>query len=398
MYRYLFFTILILLSLPSLANDITAIRMGQHPDKSRIVFDISGAMDFSAQIKNSPQRLVVHVPVKNWRVSGDSAFASPFMAVQQSQITENFTQITVPLSAPHIIQSAFMIAGAPHRLVVDMTPANDLEFKRQLSIIHGPLRITKDTGDDLGDLIASFKNNPTPYPESKPVNRPKPVIMIDAGHGGKDPGAISPSGIQEKNITLPMARRIAKILNDSGRYDAQLTRDDDRFIKLYNRVKIARNANADMFISIHADSVGNHVTRGASVYTLSDTASDAQTAKLAARENQADLIGGMNLNIEDADVSAILIDLSMRESMNQSKIIASKVISNFRTKGVETLKGPHRYAGFAVLKAPDVPSILIETGFVSNEAQARELTSPKHQIKIATAILKSLDKYFGYNE
>jgi len=390
--------VLMLLMMPfSLsAAQVVNIRSGDHPDKSRLVIEMTGEMDFRATILDRPKRLVIHIPAKNWSVQGGVVLTKPFRSTSHTTSVGNLMVLSFPLDSPHVIQSAFMMPGTPNRLVVDMVPANAIEFKQNLDVVHGPLRVIEER-ESLDSVISNIMGDATtPVPVSKPVKRKKPIIVIDAGHGGKDPGAISKSGIQEKQITLPMAKRIAAMLNATGRYDARLTRTKDHFIKLYNRVKIAQRAKADLFISIHADSVGNRKTKGASVYTLSNKASDVQSAKLAARENQADLIGGMDLDVEDEDVSAILIDLSMRESMNQSKKLANKVISNFRGVGVKTLRGPHRYAGFAVLKAPDIPSILIETGFVSNESEARKLLKPEHQKRIGRAILKSLDRYFGF--
>lgn len=400
MTRLLLIAFLLLIPRITYSAEILNMRTGQYPDKSRIVFEMTGELDFQAKTMQNPNRLIINLPVKNWNIqNGETRLTAPFTSIAHEKNLNNHTQISIPLSTPHIIQSAFMLegnTGKNNRLVIDMTPSTQIKFVQQLSTTHGPLVILKkDDAKSLESLIASFGEYETPIPKSKPITRKKPIIMIDAGHGGKDPGAISPSGIQEKMITLPMAKRLAQILNQSGKYVAKLTRSTDRYIKLYNRVKIARNADADLFISIHADSVGNHKTHGASIYTLSNTASDTQTAKLAARENQADLIGGIDLNIEDKDVSAILIDLSMRETMNQSKKLANSVVQRFKTAGVKTLKGPHRYAGFAVLKAPDVPSILIETGFVSNEREAKRLLSSAHQTRIANTILKSLDHYFG---
>lgn len=384
------------------AAEIQGMRIGQHPDKARVVIEMIGEVDFQARVEDHPKRLVLHLPVKNWSVPNDVVMASPFLSVKHEAIGNGLMRLTMPMEKPYIVRSAFMIAGEAgleNRLVIDMVPVPEIEFAHALSTVHGPLFVPNSTKvASLDDLIAGFVENdgiPAPQPQAKPVTMRKPVIVIDPGHGGKDPGAISPRGIKEKDITLSMAKTIVAILNKSGRYDARLTRSDDRFIKLYNRVKIARAAKADLFMSIHADSVGNNQTRGASVYTLSNTASDKQTEKLAARENRADLIGGIDLNVEDEDVSAILIDLSMRETMNQSKTLANTVVGGLRTGGVNTLKGPHRYAGFAVLKAPDVPSVLIETGFVSNEAEARTLLSKSHQEKIARSLLKSLDQYYG---
>ena len=393
MIPHLIFILLMFFNFSAFSAEIKALRIGQHPNKVRVVFDMNGEMDFQAKIADNPRRLVVHLPSKNWNVGGNVIWAKPFQSINHQKTDANLTKVSLPLSSAYVVQSAFMIGGKPNRLVIDMIPVTDIEFKSQLNKTHGPLEVG-NSDDVLGDLIASFEQ--TPYPPAKPIKRKKPIIVIDAGHGGKDPGAVSKGGILEKDITLPMARMIAKTLNQSGRYVAKLTRDNDRYIKLYNRVKIARKAKADLFISIHADSVGNTKTRGASVYTLSNTASDKQTAKLAARENKADLIGGIDLNIEDEEVSAILIDLSMRESMNQSKDLANTVIDHLHHGGIQTLKGPHRYAGFAVLKAPDVPSILIETGFVSNEAQARELLKPSFHKRFSKSLLKSLDKHFEF--
>lgn len=399
-----FITILFLwgLSVPALSGDVQSLRIGQHPDKTRLVIELTGEVDFQAKItpiSNSNQsQLEIHIPKKQWAMSNDIVFAHPFTSIDQRHPYNGITSLYLPISSPHRIQNAFMLAGTPHRLVIDLVPTNMIDMQRHMDIVHGPLLLPNHRG--LDDLIAGLSGggqfDPTPIPIQKPSKKAKPIIVIDAGHGGKDPGAISKiTGIQEKQITLPMAKMMVNILNQSGRYDARLTRSTDIFIKLHNRVKIAQRAKADLFISVHADSVRNNVTKGASVYTLSDKASDKQSARLAARENQADLIDGLDLNIEDEDVSAILIDLSMRESVNQSKIVANNVIQSLRSSGVNTLKGPHRYAGFAVLKAPDIPSILIETGFVSNATEARKLLKPAHQRKIARAILKAVDDYYG---
>ena len=399
MARLILFFMVLMFSQSLFAAEIDGVRMGAHPDKSRLVIDLTGDVNFSVKIDDNPKRLTIYLPLKRWKVPERLVLAEPFKSIAHTSTQDNITRLTVPLSAPYVIRSAFMISGHNNngnRLVIDMVPATEIEFLSQLTNKHGPLKIMLHNSG-LDNLFAgvAVKDKPVIVAETKLLK--KPIVVLDPGHGGKDPGANSPRGIKEKDITISMAKTIARVLNQSGRYDARLTRTDDRYIKLYNRVKIARNADADIFVSIHADSVGNNTTRGASVYTLSNTASDAQTAKLAARENRADLIGGIDLNIEDEDVSAILIDLSMRETMNQSKILANTIVSGLGKSGVKTLKGPHRYAGFAVLKAPDIPSILIETGFVSNEKEAQNLLNPSYQANIGRALLKSLDKYFGNN-
>lgn len=382
MIRLTLFFIILFSVYPAHAAVLNGMRVGEHPDKIRLVIVLSDTVEFQAKVVSDPNRLSIYLPLHNADNVKNVRLAYPFTEVEYHKMSGDIMRIDMPLAKPHIIRNAFMIAGeakSAHRLVIDMITASQDEFDQNSTILHGPLDVeTKDTTSTDNVQEVTFK----------------PVIMIDAGHGGRDPGAISPRGIKEKDITLSIAKTLASIFNQTGRYDVLLTRDDDRFLKLNDRVKIARQAKADLFISIHADSVGNDRTRGASVYTLSNKASDSQTAMLAARENSADLIGGLDLDVEDKTVSAILIDLSMRETMNRSKGLAGNVVAGLRAGGVETLKGSHRYAGFAVLKAPDIPSILIETGFVSNEDEARTLLNAEHQTQIGEALLQGVDRYF----
>lgn len=406
MIRLLTFILFICITSTAQANVIQGLRIGHHDDYSRIVIDLTGDPDFNVSMQNNPNRVRIAFPPKQWRADGKINLQKPFEAIQHKQ-NQNASIITIDTNATFKIKHAFILnSGAnngTHRLVIDVERIPAHNTAQYMGVKHGSFIEHGDKPKTLDDLLASIQDE-QPYilatpPSAKPavITRKKPIIVIDPGHGGQDPGAISPGGIKEKNITLPMAKTVAHILNATGRYDARLTRSKDYYIKLHDRVKIARNANADIFISIHADSVGNHNTRGASIYTLSNTASDKQTARLAARENRSDIIAGVDLDVEDPDISKILLDLSMRETMNQSKILANTVVSIFQNTNVGTLKRPHRYAGFAVLKAPDVPSILIETGFVSNEAEARRLLTPTYQKRIAQSILHSLDKYFDKN-
>lgn len=397
MSKTLIFSIGLLLCMgfSAAASEIVGLRLGTHPDKTRIVVEMTGNADFRAEVSNNPKQLNIYLPADNWRVRGDTVLVPPFTAVRHDRLTGGvgMTHLTLPMTKPMIIRTAYLLPGqngTPHRLVVDMTDATEVEFAAATQAVHGSLAVHNRS---LNDVLQTIVTTSGPVPVAKPSFK-KPVIVIDAGHGGVDPGAISPGGIKEKDITLAMAKTIARTLNATGRYDARLTRTTDKFIKLHDRVKIARAAKADIFMSIHADSVGNRTTRGASIYTLSDKASDEQTARLAARENRADLIGGIDLNEEDEDVTAILLDLSMRETMNQSKFLANTVVVSFGFDGVNVLENPHRYAGFAVLKAPDVPSVLIETGFVSNEGEARRLLSVEYQQKVAVSLMRSLDRYF----
>ena len=243
----------------------------------------------------------------------------------------------------------------------------------------------------------SFIPAPRPGPEPGDpamAGTGKPLIAIDAGHGGIDPGAIAVSGELEKNITLATARTLARILERTGRYRVLLVRDDDSFIRLRHRVEIAHRAGADMLISLHADSIDDQKFRGTSVYTLSETASDKEAALLASKENKVDIIGGTDLSHHDKLVASILIDLAQRDTNNKSIDLADLLINELG-QVTHLVKNTRRYAGFVVLKSPDTPSVLIELGYLSNKTDAAELTRPSHQEKLAHAITQAINRYFS---
>nr|WP_279379658.1 N-acetylmuramoyl-L-alanine amidase [Polymorphobacter fuscus] len=220
----------------------------------------------------------------------------------------------------------------------------------------------------------------------------KPLVVIDAGHGGKDVGTISVNGGYEKAVTLAIATATARLLEKSGKVRVKLTRADDRFIPLGGRVAIARAARADLFVSIHADSAPNVAARGASVYTLSAVASDAVSARLAARENKADIIGGVNLGVEAPDVGDIMIDLSRRATGNVSVAFA-EILQDELQEGI-TFRGEfHHFAGFYVLKAPDVPSVLLETGYLSNADDSTFLFSASGRRRIAEGTARAIERH-----
>ena len=248
--------------------------------------------------------------------------------------------------------------------------------------------------------VAATRPPPSaPAPQAKGKKREdRKIIVIDAGHGGVDPGAISVSGAYEKDITLPMALALKKALEQDGRYKAVLTRSTDVFLRLRERVEVARAAGADLFISLHADSVGSPIgaqtVRGASVYTLSEQASDKEAEALAAKENKADIIAGVDLGGKSIDVSNILIDLAQRESMNEAARFAALLVDDLKDV-VPVLDRSHRFAGFAVLKAPDIPSVLIEMGYLSNKADEQRLRSEAQRAKLAAAMRQAVDSFFA---
>ncbi|MCU0892927.1 MAG: N-acetylmuramoyl-L-alanine amidase [Rhodospirillales bacterium] len=234
-----------------------------------------------------------------------------------------------------------------------------------------------------------------PVPARRPYSPRAPrVVVLDPGHGGADPGAIGVSGVYEKDITLAAAREIKRALEQTGRYKVLLTRNDDRFIRLRDRVEFARRAGAELFVSVHADSVSSREIRGASVYTLSTTASDSEAAALAEKENKADLIAGLDLSGESSEVTNILINLAQRETMNQSAAFAGHVVEQLGG-ATGLLPNPHRFAGFAVLKAPDIPSVLLELGFLSNRSDERALLRSDNRTRVAEAVAKAVDGYLN---
>jgi len=232
-----------------------------------------------------------------------------------------------------------------------------------------------------------------------PVQGPRrldaPLVVIDAGHGGHDPGSSSSGGDeQEKDVALKIAKAIRDELLESGKVRVALTRSDDRFLVLQERREIARRLHADLFISVHCDSAPNPAARGASIYTLSETSSDRVAAALAARENKADVINGIDLSRENNDVSSILIDLAQRETLNTSSTFAAEL-----QRELSPLIGLkptfHKFAGLMVLKAPDVPSVLLETGYISNDDDLVLLTSEEYRRKIATGVRRAVEAHFA---
>lgn len=229
--------------------------------------------------------------------------------------------------------------------------------------------------------------------QAETQRRTRPLVMLDPGHGGVDPGCIGVTGIYEKDITFATAQALAGNLEATGRYRVALTRTDDEFVALGERVERARAARADLLLSIHADALPEEYMRGASVFTLSEQASDRAAAALAARENKADLVAGIDLSRHTPEVSDILFDLARRETNNESIKLARSLVSELGRR-VRLLNHSHRSAGFAVLKAPDIPSALVEIGCLSNRQEEAELQLPSYQHKVALGLLQSVSDFF----
>jgi len=228
-----------------------------------------------------------------------------------------------------------------------------------------------------------------------PKDAARPLIVIDAGHGGHDPGAVNAEhGWREKDVTLAMARAIRAELLKTGRFRVALTRDDDEYLILQERFGVARALNADLFLSVHADAAANAEARGATIYTLSEVSSDREAARLAARENRADILNGVNLARQPAGVSSILIDLTQRDTMAKSTQFA-RILEREAAPFLSFQTPAHRFASLVVLKSPDTPSLLLETGYISNEADGEMIRSGAGQRQVAKGVARAVTVYFA---
>ena len=238
---------------------------------------------------------------------------------------------------------------------------------------------------------------PTPKSVKKPAPLPRPkLVFLDPGHGGKDPGAQGIRGTQEKAVVMAIARELQRELLAGGRYRVLLTRNTDNYVALRERVARAQEAKADLFLSLHADSCDNSDVRGASVYTLSEQATDRETAALAARENRADaVVAGMRLADKPDIVASTLVAMAQRGTVNDSRRLAETIVQSFGRNGVRLLPRTHRQAGFAVLTSPDIPAALVELGYLSNPQDEKLLTVRQHQIALARALRGSVDAHFA---
>ncbi len=267
---------------------------------------------------------------------------------------------------------------------------NEAGLKRRLAL--GVL-VSGSIGLAMPALARTERTAPM-KPKPKPAPRLK-VIALDPGHGGADPGTTGASGMHEKTVVYAVATALERELSAGRRYRVALTRRGDLFVPLRERVARARAARADLFISLHADAHPDPTVRGATVYTLSEGASDREAAALAAKENKADLVAGVDLRRQPDDVASVLIELTQRGTINQSRAFAGIMVDALHRSGVATLPRSHRQAGFAVLTAPDMPAILLEMGYLSNRADERLLLNRAHQQKLARAIAAAADRYFG---
>ncbi len=328
------------------------------------------------------------------RAGDDELLDDPVARVTQSR-RDGGTRFALDLTGPTVVGDAGFQDGG-RTLVLQLRPVSRAAFAAAGEAgwsTYLPLRLSGGSRYRVTRLVPPrVKAGPLPRVTGEPG---KPLVVIDPGHGGIDPGAINPvTGLREKDVTLKIARAIREQLAASGRVRVALTREDDRFLVLRERFGIARRLHADLFLSIHCDSTGSEDATGASAYTLSEVASDKEAARLAARENKADVIGGVDLGGAGADVQSILIDLTQRETMNASAGFA-RLLGREARPLIPVKAQFHRMASLMVLKAPDLPSVLFETGYISNPADAAFLDSADGRERVAESVEHAVEAHFA---
>ena len=369
----------------------TALAIGAAGAGTQVSITFTQAPRYRVFTLVGPDRVVIDLEEVEFRIP-DSARsgAGPIKAMRFGLFQPGTSRMVLDLAGPHVIMGAELAgAGAgPSTLVLRLYPVSAVEAAGR-----------------SGQVVAATLAQPVSIATSRlPQLKPKGpsaagrvVVAVDAGHGGVDPGAIGTRGTFEKTVTFSFAQDIKEQLEKTGRFKVVLTREGDRFMRLRDRIAAARRAGAQLFISLHADSHPDRSSRGASVYTLSEEASDAEAAALAAKENKADLIAGMDLSSENEVVTSILIDLAQRETKNLSAQFASMLVKELG-RNTRLLRNTHRFAGFAVLKAPDVASVLIELGYLSNPADEKQLLSAEYRTKLAQSVARAVADYFDWQE
>jgi len=358
------------------ATQIRNARLWRSEDKLRLVFDLSGPVSYKTFTLSAPYRLIIDLSGAS--LSGDfgqlALSETVIRSIRSGHFGKGDTRIVLDLSGP-VQLNTFLLApqdGQGHRLVLD--------------------------------LLSASKVAAPSVPRETPgkTNHPKRdiIVVVDPGHGGKDPGAVGAKGEREKDVVLSISQLLARRLKRENGFDVKLVRNDDFFVPLRKRVDIARQHKADIFISVHADAAPRLTASGASVYCLSEGGATSATARfMAQRENGADLLGATSLlNLKDKDpmLAGVILDMSMNATIAASLQLGSTVLGSLA--GITTLHQKRvEQAGFAVLKSPDVPSILVETGFISNARDSQRLVTARHQQAVADGLFEGLQRYFQKN-
>lgn len=371
--------------LPPLPNVIDA-RVTVTPERARLVIDLAARTEYSFVSLSEPDRLFIDVRAGTFSVAEPEGaptgegFIAGYL-IEQSAADR--VRATLTLSGPAQVQQAYVLdpfEGEPARLVVDIIPATAEEFAAN---------VERDRAATAENLSATAT---PPGGSELPINT-KPLVVIDPGHGGIDSGAETDAGVKEKDIVLAFSLKLQELLVESGRFEVALTRQDDTYLRLEERVALARTNKADIFVSIHADSFQQPEIRGASVYTRDENATDVLDKVMADTENKSDVIAGFTMPLMTPEVVDILLDLMRREMRVQSFMAAQSIVHQLEPS-VALRRFPVRQADFLVLQAPDVPSVLIELGFLSNANDIANLMQSDWRDRTAEAIARGISTYF----
>jgi N-acetylmuramoyl-L-alanine amidase len=364
----------------------TDARLAGDDKQTRLVIDLTRRIDVRAFTIADPYRVVIDVPQVAFQFPAKTGERGRGIvkAFRFGLVMKGRSRIVIDVTGPVRVARAFVVdpaEGQPARLVVDLAPVDRDTFLRAAAIDnHLPKAPDPPAGrEDVPKAPADAR----------------PMIVLDPGHGGIDNGTRAPSGEQEKDLVLRFAAMLREKIEKTGKYRVAMTRGDDTFVPLSDRVRFARGQGAQLFISIHCDALarGEGSADGATIYTLSDRASDSEAQRLADAENRADIIAGVNLAAEPDDIADILIDLAQRETKTFSASFARLVATEFKP-ATRLHKNPLRSAGFRVLKAPDIPSVLIELGYVSNPADLKQLISDQWRSRTSEAVAQAVHTYF----
>ena len=379
----------------TLAQDVvvSAAKLTASPQSTRFEVNLNKNIEFSATAVNDPYRIIIDI--------ADASFDFPTGAGRKAKglvtsfryglVEERKSRIVLDVSGPVLIGKSEVIPAKgkkPARLVVEILPTTAENFQ-----------VTFDSGQKpvdhaVADVQTAAITAAAPEPSENTTAVKSKTIVIDPGHGGIDPGAISAKKTKEKNVVLTFALALREALQKNPSYKVVLTREGDKFVSLEQRVKIAHDNKADLFIALHADTVAGRDVRGTTLYTVSNKATDAEAEALAQKENRADVIAGIDLANQSKAVSDVLINLAQRESKNQAMYFSKKAVNELTPVARFTGK-PIRSAAFVVLKSPDIPSVLVELGYLSNKGDEALLTSPEWRGQMAGAMAKAVDDYFG---
>ncbi len=363
----------------------TDVRVGGDDKMTRFVVDLTEKIDVAAFALADPYRIVLDLPQIAFRLPPDAGDRARGLikAFRYGVIMQGGSRIVLDAKGPVRIDKAFVLPaadGQPAKLVVDLAPTDRASFLRTIAL------------DTRTPRAAAKPADPPP----KAKDDPRPLVVLDPGHGGIDNGTKAASGELEKDVVLEFALLLRDRLLASGKYRVAMTRSDDTFIPLGERVRFARSQGAALLVSIHADAIPKNegIAEGATVYTLSENASDAEAARLAEAENRADAIAGVDLTAEPDDVANILVDLAQRETKTFSSQFARLLVNELKTTA-RMHKHPLKSAGFKVLTAPDVPSVLVELGYMSTKDDLKQLMSPEWRKRTAAAAALGIDTYFA---